>query len=145
MRRVSGSSHEGAVEGLPGAADGPTQPRADLRFETRTERLGDQTYVVSVAGEIDLCTGPMFSAAVLGALDAGATALIVDLSECGFMDSTGISILVEANRRLNHSSKPLAVVTRHPNVRDVLQLTGADAILGLYPSRSAALDGSARD
>jgi anti-sigma B factor antagonist len=115
------------------------------QFETRTERLADCTFVVSVAGEIDLFTGPQFENALLGALDAGATALIVDLSACSFMDSTGIRILVKANERLHHSRKPVGVVTDHPNVLQVLQITGMDAIFGLYPSRSAALNGSASD
>jgi anti-anti-sigma factor len=110
-------------------------------FKTRTERVGDSTYVVSAAGEIDLGTGPAFKAALRGALDDGATALVVDLGECGFMDSTGITILLRASERLNHSPKSVAVVTDHPNLLTVLKLTGVDAILGLYPSRSAALNG----
>ena len=144
MRRISSTPDAGADQRIPRAADTPTHRGDVTEFETRTERLANSTYVVSVAGEIDLFTGPKFRAAVLGALDAGAAELIVDLSECGFMDSTGITILVGANERLNHSSKPVAVVTNDPNVLQVLQITGVDAILGLHPTRSAALNGNAR-
>jgi anti-sigma B factor antagonist len=145
MRRVPGTL-DGAANGrIPPVADGPGQNGVVPEFETRTERVVDSTYIVSVAGEIDLFTGPPFSTALSGALDAGARQLIVDLSECTFMDSTGIGILVRVNERRNHASKPVAVVTNHPNVLDVLQITGVDAILRLYPSRSAALNGSARD
>jgi anti-anti-sigma factor len=114
-------------------------------FETRTERVADSTYIVSVTGEIDLATGPALSTALHAALDAGATQLIVDLSNCRFMDSTGISILVGANQRLNHSGNPVAVVTGHSSVHPVLQITAVDAMLRLYPTRSAALNGNARD
>ena len=145
MLRVSGSLDRAADERIPLEAEAPAQDWFVPQFETRTEGLADSTYIVSVAGEIDLFTGPQFRAAVLGALDAGAAALIVDLSECSFMDSTGISVLVGANERLNHSTKPVAVVTDHPGVLQVLQVTGVDAMLGLYPSRSAALNGDARD
>jgi anti-sigma B factor antagonist len=92
-------------------ADGPAQNGVVPEFETRTERVVDSTYIVSVAGEIDLFTGPPFGTALSGALDAGARQLIVDLSECTFMDSTGIGILVRVNERRNHASKPVAVVT----------------------------------
>jgi anti-sigma B factor antagonist len=113
-------------------------------FQTRTEGLADATYVVAVAGELDLFTAPRFRAALHGALDAGAATLIVDLSACGFMDSTGISILLEAHERLNHASKPLVVVAEHPNVLQVLRLTGVEEAFGLYPTRSAALNGNGR-
>lgn len=145
MRRVPGHGEEGADERAPAVFDGPTHTTVMPTFETRTERVGDSTYVVSVAGEIDLFTGPAFNAALAGAIDAGATALIVDLGECGFMDSTGITILVRARERLNHSPKSVAVVTDHPNLLDVLKLTGVDATLGLYPSRTAALNGGRGD
>jgi anti-sigma B factor antagonist len=116
------------------------------QFETQTEGLAGSKYVVSVAGEIDLFTGPQFGAAVLGALDAGATALIVDLSECGFMDSTGIRILLGANHRLKRStSTPVAVVTDHPSVLKLLRITGVDAVLRIHRTRSTALNGNARD
>jgi anti-sigma B factor antagonist len=146
MRRRPGAPDESADHRAPRAGDAAATERAAVtKFETRMQRVADSTYIVSVAGEIDLFTGPPFAAAVSGALDAGATRLIVDLSDCAFIDSTGITVLVRANERHNHSSKPVAVVNDHPNVLKVLRITGVDAILGLYPSRSAALNGSARD
>jgi anti-sigma B factor antagonist len=125
-------------------ADAPAQNGAVPEFQMRTEGLADSTYVVAVAGEIDLFTGPQFSDAVHGAIDAGAATLIVDLSECGFMESTGIRILLGVNERLEHSTRPVLVVADHPNVLRVLRLTAVDQVLGLYPTRSAALSGNAR-
>ena len=123
----------------------PTEPRDEAQFQTRTERLADSTYVVSVLGEIDLFTGPRLAGALSGALDAGATKLVVDLTECGFMDSTGIRILLMVNDQLDRSHRPVAVVTDNGNVRQVLELTGVDAVVGLHASRSAALNGAASD
>jgi anti-sigma B factor antagonist len=142
MRRISGS--------LDGAANGQFQPVADApaqndgvpAFQTRTEGLADSTYVVAVAGEIDVLTEPQFSDAVHGAIDAGAARLIVDLSDCGFMDSTGINILLGVNGRLRQSSRPVVVVADHPNVLQVLRLTAVDQVLALYATRSAALNGN---
>lgn len=145
MRRVPGPLDAAPNGRIPRAADEPAQNGALPEFETRTEGLADSRYVVSVAGEIDHFTGPQLRAAVHGVLDDGAAALIVDLSECGFMDSTGICILVGVKERLKHSSKPVAVVADHPSVLQVLRLTGVDAVLGVYPTRSAALNGDARD
>jgi anti-sigma B factor antagonist len=122
-----------------------TEQRDEAQFQTHIERLADSTYVVSVIGEIDLFTGPRFETALLGALDGGAVELVIDLSECGFMDSTGIRILLSVNEQLDRSRRPMAVVTGHPNVRQVLELTGVDTIVGLHASRSAALNGADGD
>jgi hypothetical protein len=71
MRRRPGALHESADHRAPRAAGpAPAQWAAVTEFETRTERVADSTFIVSVAGEIDLSTGPPFSAAVSGALDA---------------------------------------------------------------------------
>jgi anti-sigma B factor antagonist len=146
MRHRPEARDAGADQPGPLSADAaPAQPSAATEFETRTQRVADSTYIVSITGEIDLSTGPAFSSALHAALDAGASRLIVDLSECGFMDSTGISILVGANDQLDHSGKPVAVVTNHSHVLRVLQITAVDTILTLYPSRSAALRDGAGD
>jgi anti-sigma B factor antagonist len=115
--------------------------RAAQSLEIETERLADSTYVVSVAGEIDCCTGPQFKAALANALDAGAVALIVDLSDCGFMDSTGLGILHLASERLNNANKPVAVVTVDATLRSAIQIVGLDEVLGVYPTRLAAVNG----
>ena len=122
-----------------------TEPRDEAQFQTRTERIADSTYVVSVIGEIDLFTGPRFESALLGALDGGAVELVVDLSECGFMDSTGIRILLSINEQFDRSRRPVAVVTDDPKVRQVLELTGVDTIIGLHASRFVALNGADGD
>jgi anti-sigma B factor antagonist len=118
------------------------EPRDEAQFHLQTERLSDSTFVVSVLGEIDLFTGPRFADALFGALNAGATKLVVDLTECGFMDSTGVRILLLVNEELDHAHRPVAVVTDNENVRQVIELTGIDTVVGLYPSRSTALDGA---
>jgi anti-sigma B factor antagonist len=145
MRRVPGFADERANGRGHATADVPSQASAAAQLATRTEQLAGSMYVVSVAGEIDLFTAPPFNAALVGALDAGATALIVDLSDCCFMDSSGLEILIGANKRLNHSGQPVAVVTDHPSVLLPLRITGLDGVLAVHSSRSAALNGHAGD
>jgi anti-sigma B factor antagonist len=112
-------------------------------LELRTERLAESTYVVSAAGEIDLCTAPPFDAAVAEALDAGAARLIVDLSGCDFIDSSGLEVLIRAHRRLDDGHQPLTLITQQSCVLLVLEITGLDGVFGVYPSRRAALDARA--
>jgi anti-sigma B factor antagonist len=111
-----------------------------MRFQTASERIGD-TQVIAVAGEVDLATGPELERALLGLPRNGAASVVVDLTECGFMDSTGISILVRAHQRLGRAGGRLAVVSAKRPVLRVFELTGLDQLLAIYPSRTAALNG----
>jgi anti-sigma B factor antagonist len=109
-----------------------------MRFQTASEPIGG-THVVAVAGEVDLATGPELERALL-ALPASAS-VIVDLTDCGFMDSTGLHILASAHRRLGASGGQLAVVSANQAVLTVFELTKLDQVLAIYPSRAAALSG----
>lgn len=109
-----------------------------MRFQTASEPIGG-TRVVAVAGEVDLATGPELERALL-AIPAAAS-VIVDLTDCGFIDSTGLHILFRAHERLGRSGGQLAVVSPNRPVLTVLEVTRLDQILATYPSRTAALNG----
>lgn len=57
-----------------------------------------QTAVVTAAGEIDLTNAEWLRDALLSALNAGASALVVDLTATTFIDSAGVTALVRASR-----------------------------------------------
>jgi anti-sigma B factor antagonist len=109
-----------------------------MHFKTASERL-DGAHVVSVSGEIDLATGPELERALRDLPDDGTRSVIVDLSDCGFMDSTGMHILARTHARLGRSGGRLAVVTNHHGILKVLELTGLDKLFPIYPSRAKAL------
>ena len=77
------------------------------RFEvTCVEDAG--AFIVHVVGEVDLATAGEFEAAVSSGADTPG-ALIIDLTECGFMDSTGISVLIRARTQPAGQSGRLAI------------------------------------
>ena len=70
--------------------------------------------------------------------------MLVDLSDCDFIDSTGLSLLVEAKRRLAEDQRRFGVCCADADVRRLLELTGIDQAVGLFDTRDeaiAALDG----
>ena len=58
----------------------------------------DGTVVVSLAGELDLYNAEEVRSALLDACAAEPAALVVDLEEVRFIDSTALGVLIEANR-----------------------------------------------
>ena len=108
------------------------------RFATATAQLGNGTAVVSVMGELDRATVPAFDRTLLDVTEAGTGEVIVDLTCCSFLDSSGLRALVATRERLERSDRSLALVLSNPIVMRVFQLTGFDEWFQIRPSLSAA-------
>lgn len=112
----------------------------ETKFRASSERLADETRVVSVVGELDLYTAPEFERAL--ALNGGASGrVVVDLSECTFIDSTGLGILVEANRQIGGNA--LLIVAAGPEVLRAFEVSGLAGRLTLRTTLMSALNGGA--
>ena len=112
----------------------------EIRFRASSERLADETQVVSVAGELDVHTAPEFEDALaLNGSEPGR--VVVDLSECTFIDSTGLAILIKADRHIGRNA--LLIVAAGPEVLRAFEVSGLDRRLALHPSLEAALNGGA--
>jgi anti-sigma B factor antagonist len=98
---------------------------------------------VSVIGELDQSTAPGLREVLAPSLEDPTDPILVDLSGCEFIDSTGLSLLVEAKRRLEANQMPFGVCCPDADVRRLLELTGIDQALGLYGSRDEAIAGLA--
>jgi anti-anti-sigma factor len=93
------------------------------RLSLTTSPDGDAVRVAA-AGEIDLATADRFEQALIAALSPAPAALLVDLAEVTFMDSTGLAALIAAHRHAADEGSRLSVVRYRPMVRRVLEITG---------------------
>lgn len=98
---------------------------------TLTTRLAGSCTVVTAVGDIDLATAPQLRACLSAAIDADAQALVIDVTGVGFLDSTGIGVLIGAWNRLGSRPDAITLVGASPLVRRVLQLTAIDRIFTL--------------
>ena len=94
--------------------------------------------VVKLPAEIDLATAPALRDEMLAALNRGGVHLVLDGMALTFMDSSGVNALVRARERADRLGGSLHLVTSHPQVRRVLQITGLEERLGLVGSLDAA-------
>src|SRR5262245_61737895 len=88
-------------------------------------RRSESACVVAVAGEIDMATAPQLAAALEG-LDADVT---VDLGGVSFLDSSGITVLVEAFQTARLAGHRFQARDETGIVRRALEVTGVDALL----------------
>jgi anti-sigma B factor antagonist len=86
-------------------------------------REGEATLVVH--GDIDIAAkGPVGSAIEAAVGTAGATDVVIDLSDVPFLDSSGINVLVQGRRLADEHQVTYRVVGSTGIVRKVLELTG---------------------
>ncbi len=101
-----------------------------------TTRTFDVGVVVTPHGDVDLTTSYLVRNALEQIVDDGAPAVVLDLSDVGFMDSTALGVLVTFHRRLGSR---LVVAGVRPNVLRLLEMTKFTAVLRLTDSVDAAL------
>ena len=104
----------------------------DLSLQTRSE--GDWT-VVTVEGELDLYTAPQLRERVLELSEEGRARVAIDLERVGFIDSSGLGVIVACLKRLRESGGDLAVVAPEASpLSKLLTLTGLDHAIRAHPT-----------
>lgn len=95
--------------------------------------------VLRVGGRLDLPSSSELRNALDLEIERGPSRLVVDLSGVDFLDSTGLGVLVRAQRKAASSEVELVLSAAQPIVEQVLRVTNAVQILPLYPDVDSAL------
>jgi anti-anti-sigma factor len=104
--------------------------RDEPPFETE-ESDEDGALVLTVRGELDLETAPTLRERLRAAIAKGRTQLIVDVAGLAFIDSTGISVLVDAMKQARRQDGSLVLRDPTPGTRRVLEIAGLLGLFGL--------------
>jgi anti-sigma B factor antagonist len=118
-------------EGLP-----HTNGRGEPPMLGVLESRAGPRVLLTVSGEVDLASCSGLRAALEAAADSDAPEIWLDLTHVEFMDSTGLTLLIEAQRDL--AGRSFAVICPDGPVRRVLAISGIDRAIAIHPSRSAA-------
>ena len=110
-----------------------------MNFDVKTERVEDGTYVISLAGEVDLYTAPEFKQQLLNVIGEGGKDVVVDFTDTTFIDSTTLGVLVGGVKRLRAQEGRLSLVCSDRNITKIFEITGLDRVFTIYPSRDEAL------
>lgn len=84
--------------------------------------------------EIDPASAAAFrdevQAAVAHAADSGGE-VVLDFGDVTFIDSTGLTVLIDAHRTLGEQSRTLVVANARPHIVRVFNVTGLDLLLAV--------------
>jgi len=111
-------------------------------FDVSSESRSGGVHVVMVKGELDMNTAPQLESE-LGRTLGNSGSVVVNLSDCEFIDSTGVALLVNAWQQLdrNGGSGNGRLVLCCPNrqVRRLLDITGVESSIDVHEDIDDAL------
>jgi anti-sigma B factor antagonist len=110
-----------------------------MNFEIKTEQVGDDGFVIALAGEVDLYTAPEFKQQLLEVIAQGGRQVIVDFTDTTFIDSTTLGVLVGGVKRLRTNDGQLSLVCSDRNITKIFEITGLDRVFTIYPTRGEAV------
>ena len=92
-------------------------------------------------GELDLSTAPELEGPLDEALETDSGSVLIDLSNCEFIDSTGIALIVRAWQRLDggENGRALVLCSQNDQVRRVLEITGLELSIPVHGTPDEAV------
>ena len=101
------------------------------------EILSEGVRVVRVAGDLDLATVSELEDALSRADPVDR--LVIDLSECTFLDSSALRAIAQAGRTRESAGEEASLVVSDPGIRRVLEIAALDTMLPVYATLGDAL------
>lgn len=84
---------------------------------------------LALRGELDLGTAPELETHLMRVEQDGVRAVVLDLHELTFVDSTGLHTFLKARSRAAESGRGFALVGANDQLRRILQVTAIQGIL----------------
>src|SRR5712672_4839702 len=99
----------------------------------------DGIEVIDVQGEIDMYTAPRLRELLIHLVSKGSYQLVVNLDKVGFLDSTGLGVLVGALRRVRAHDGSLDLACTQQRILKIFRITGLTEVFGIYKTADQAI------
>jgi anti-sigma B factor antagonist len=99
----------------------------------------DGTEVVDVEGEIDIYTAPRLRELLTDLVSKNNYQIVVNLEKVGFLDSTGLAVLVGGLKRVRAHDGSLDLVCTREQVLRIFRITGLTKVFGIYETVDQAI------
>lgn len=107
-----------------------------FEFETNGE-----VTVVEVEGQLIVGNRQELKHRVLEELENGARKFVIDFSKTGYIDSSGLGVLVSLSKKVREHGGELRLSSLNEDLQTLFELTKLDTLFVIAPSREEALKG----
>ena len=94
--------------------------------------------VLVVKGEVDVYTAPRLRETIVELVSEGSTQIVLDLEGVGFLDSTGLGVLVGGLKRVRSHEGDMSLVCTQHRILKVFEITGLTKVFPIFASVDAA-------
>jgi serine/threonine-protein kinase RsbW len=105
-----------------------------------TEKRGEKAVLIVKEQRVDAHNSAQLKQLVLKTLDDGCPALVIDLSEVQFVDSSGLGALLSGYKNANLRTSGFALAGLRRNVGSLLELTRLNRLFETYAHVEEAVD-----
>jgi len=107
-------------------------------LEVSTDKKNDAT-IVSIKGDVDLYSSPQVRKAIIGLTAKKTPAILVNLTEVSYMDSSGVATLVEGLQQVGKYKGQFKIFGLASAVKEVFELSRLDKVFDVQTDEAAAL------
>ncbi len=108
-----------------------------MGFTSRKDSTG--ALVVEVEGQLIVGNRQEFKQKILDALEAGERKFLVDFTQTGYIDSSGLGVLVSLSKKIRDEGGELRLAGLNEDLRTLFELTKLDTLFAISDNAADAL------
>ncbi len=110
-----------------------------MELNISSEREND-VCIMRIDGEIDVYTAPRLKESLAEQIETGCFNVVMDMRDVGFIDSSGLGVLVGGLRRAKERSGCIRLVCTRDSVLKIFRITGLDKVFPIFGTVEEAKD-----
>ena len=101
----------------------------------------DGVTVVDVEGQLIVGNRQELKQKILDELDGGERRFVIDFAETGYIDSSGLGVLVSLSKKIREHGGELRLSSLNEDLRTLFELTKLDTLFRIADTKTDALEG----
>jgi anti-sigma B factor antagonist len=97
--------------------------------------------LVEVEGQLIVGNRQELKQQVLEQLESGDRKFVIDFAKTGYIDSSGLGVLVSLSKKIREQGGELRLATLNEDLRTLFELTKLDTLFRIADSKEQALEG----
>lgn len=94
--------------------------------------------IVTLKGELDVYSAPRLKEELVSRIDGGCNQIVLNMEGVGFVDSSGLGVLVSALRRARERDGGVRIVCTKENILKIFRITGLDKVFPIFSDTAEA-------
>ncbi len=116
----------------PTAVSDPPSSKGSPPFKVSVKD-SDEGVILVIEGELDIANAPALGEALVQVADGLEGDLILDIRSVSFIGSSGLTLFVNAHKKLRSLGHELVIVGPTPQTRRLFEIAGLDEALIVRP------------